>query len=185
MICVHSDYKRAIHFLFGLAKKKKRFWWCSLGKLDAAALRLSQFVFLDASQFKKAKSSSNYEHTARLTGTAALLLVTAVHAVRVGVAVPADGDAVAVLALELVVVALQIAVVLRRDATGQGSASPLTRKRSFFNFLLVPRPIHRRSRDRRRTSTCRRCSGRWCRQTRSRSTDEALQRNRSSGNTEA
>lgn len=58
-------------------------------------------------------------------------------------------------------------------------------ERVFFNFFLLPRPIRQRSRDRRRTSTCRRCSGRWCRQTRSRSTGEALQWNRGSVNTEA
>lgn len=70
-----------------------------------------------------------------LTGTAALLFIAAVHTIGVGVAVPADGDAVAVLALELVVVALQIAVVLRRDVAGRGSASGLERGGDFKLFF--------------------------------------------------
>lgn len=49
----------------------------------------------------------------RLTSAAAVLLVTAVHAVRVRVASPADRDAVTTLTLEQVVVTLQITAMLK------------------------------------------------------------------------
>lgn len=48
----------------------------------------------------------------RLTSAAAVLLITAVHAVRVRVTSPADRDAVTTLTLELVVVTLQITAML-------------------------------------------------------------------------
>lgn len=47
--------------------------------------------------------------------TATVLLITTVHAVRVGITPPADGDTVSVLTLELVVVTLQITAMLIRS----------------------------------------------------------------------
>lgn len=53
-------------------------------------------------------------HVALLTRTATILLVAAIHAVRVSITPPTDGDAVSVLTLELVVVTLQIAAMLKK-----------------------------------------------------------------------
>lgn len=50
----------------------------------------------------------------RLTSAATVLLITAVHAVRVRVTSPADRDTVTALTLELVVVTLQITAMLKK-----------------------------------------------------------------------
>lgn len=54
-----------------------------------------------------------------LTSTATILLITAVHAVRISITPPADGDTVSVLTLELVVVTLQITPMLQRHHSPQ------------------------------------------------------------------
>lgn len=51
------------------------------------------------------------------TSTVAVLLITAIDAVNVGIASPADRNTVSTLALELVAVALQITAVLKMNTT--------------------------------------------------------------------
>lgn len=59
-------------------------------------------------------ATENYKYKCKhsLTTTATVLLIAAVHAVRVGVTPPADGYTVSVLTLELVILALQITTML-------------------------------------------------------------------------
>lgn len=57
---------------------------------------------------------STYRHKHTLTSTATILLIAAVHAVRIGITPPADRDTVSVLTLELVVVTLQITAMLEK-----------------------------------------------------------------------
>lgn len=61
-------------------------------------------------------------HSTTLTSSAAVFLVSAVHAVGVSITAPAHGDAVPVLALELVELAAGCAVFLQRKGRGQRSA---------------------------------------------------------------
>ena len=60
--------------------------------------------------------------SAAITPSAAVLLISAVHAVRISVAAPAHGDAVPILALELVELAARCAVLLQGKGEGQRSA---------------------------------------------------------------
>lgn len=50
-----------------------------------------------------------------LTTAVTFLLITAIHAVSVGIAAPTDGDAVAIFALELITVTLHITAILKAD----------------------------------------------------------------------
>ncbi len=63
------------------------------------------------------------KHT--LTSTATVLLIAAVHAVRVGITAPANGDAVSILTLELVVVTLQITAMLKKHHSPQATMDQL------------------------------------------------------------
>lgn len=128
--------------------------------------------------------------TNTLTRTATILLVAAIHAVRVSITPPTDGDAVSVLTLELVDVTFQIAPMLKNHG-------PQTPRVSLYssNFILntyrfvffekhkkilkrSPHQIHQHSRGLRRTSTFRQYSARLCRRTHSQNIVGALRGNR-------
>lgn len=55
----------------------------------------------------------------KFTSAVTLVLVTAVHTVRVCVTAPADGDTVAVLTLELITVTLHVTAILQEDMQGR------------------------------------------------------------------
>lgn len=111
-----------------------------------------------------------------LTASAAGLLVTAVHAVGICVATPAQGDAVAALALELVHVTARRAVFLWAREWASWSAlgtpaAPLT----FPPVPCPPHPSHLHSHGPHHISSAQQCSGRWHRKTHSQSRAEGLE----------
>lgn len=194
--------------VWGLSPRFQQGWGCpALGYVSPCALRLGRAVHRsapthsgdagDTRASEGRRPAPREPRRAAVTPGAAVLLIGAVHAVRIGVAAPAHGDAVPVLALELVELAAGRAVFLQGMGEGQRSAgtapagaAALLAARTRLSARAVvgntrtqsgrvptaaagqaegtiPHPSHPHSRGPRRTSTGRRCSGRWHTRTRS------------------
>lgn len=107
-----------------------------------------------------------------LTSSVTVLLVAAVHAVRISITPPAERDTVTVLTLKLVIITLHITAVLRDThienlfTIYEGSYYKENTSVK-YNYVCVPHQIHQRSHGLHHTSIGQRYSDRWCKRTRS------------------